>query len=68
VKEATDHMATARKVYVVENNATGQMARLIRRETGKEVDGTILKYDGRPFAPSHIVEAVKKEGALAWRR
>jgi 2-oxoglutarate ferredoxin oxidoreductase subunit alpha len=48
--------------YVVENNATGQLARLIRAETGKEVSGRILKFDGRPFTPAQIVEQVKKEG------
>jgi 2-oxoglutarate ferredoxin oxidoreductase subunit alpha len=48
--------------YVVENNATGQLARLIRAETGKEVSGKILKFDGRPFTPASFVEQVKKEG------
>jgi len=47
--------------YVIENNATGQLAKLIRAETGKEVSGRILKYDGRPFSPAYIAEAVRKE-------
>jgi len=50
----------AKDTYVVENNATGQLARLIRMETGKETK-RILKYDGRPFTPAGIVESVKKE-------
>jgi 2-oxoglutarate ferredoxin oxidoreductase subunit alpha len=49
--------------YVVENNATGQLARLIKAETGRDVRGRILKFDGRPFTPGQIVAAVKKEGA-----
>ncbi len=49
----------AKRCYVIENNASGQMARLIRTETGKKID-TILKYDGRPFTPEGIVRAVKK--------
>ncbi len=49
------------KNIVVEGNATGQLAALIRRETGIKVDGTILKYDGRPFAPQEIVDRLKKE-------
>ena len=61
-EEVTDHIANAQHTYVVENNATGQLARLIRRETGRKVDGTILKYDGRPFSPSLIVNSLKKEG------
>jgi 2-oxoglutarate ferredoxin oxidoreductase subunit alpha len=43
------------KTVVIENNATAQLAGLIRRETGRKVDHTILKYDGRPFSPKYIV-------------
>jgi len=51
----------ANRSLVVENNATGQLARLIRSETGIKVSGSILKFDGRPFTPAHIVHEVKKE-------
>jgi 2-oxoglutarate ferredoxin oxidoreductase subunit alpha len=54
---------TASRSYVIENNAGGQLARLIKAETGKEVRGMILKYDGRPFTPAYIAEAVRKERA-----
>jgi 2-oxoglutarate ferredoxin oxidoreductase subunit alpha len=47
--------------YVVEGNATGQLARLLRAETGIKVDGRILKYDGRPFTPTYITEKLRKE-------
>lgn len=50
----------AKKSYVIENNASGQMARLIRAETGKKT-ASILKYDGRPFTPAEIVQKVKRE-------
>ena len=56
-----DALANARHCYVIENNATGQLARLIRAETGREASGKILKYDGRPFTPTQIVERIKKE-------
>jgi len=49
------------KSYCVENNATGQLARLIRRETGLQTSGLILKYDGRPFLPREIVEEVEND-------
>jgi len=49
------------KSIVIENNATAQMANLIRRETGYRVNGTILKSDGRPFSPQEIVDRMKKE-------
>lgn len=51
----------AKSCYVVENNASGQLSRLIRQETGKQVNGVILKYDGRPFTPAGIVKDWKKE-------
>jgi 2-oxoglutarate ferredoxin oxidoreductase subunit alpha len=56
--EALDNAGAS---YVIENNATGQLAHLIRAETGRQVSGKVLKYDGRPFSPAYIVAAVKKE-------
>ena len=49
----------AGRVLTVENNATGQLARLIRRETGFKPAGSILKYDGRPFTLDEVVTALK---------
>jgi 2-oxoglutarate/2-oxoacid ferredoxin oxidoreductase subunit alpha len=46
---------------VIEGNATGQLAMLIRRETGLEADAAILKYDGRPFSPEEIVGRLRRE-------
>jgi 2-oxoglutarate ferredoxin oxidoreductase subunit alpha len=51
----------SRKNITIEGNATGQMAGLIRRETGLKVDATISKYDGRPFSPAEIVSRLQKE-------
>jgi 2-oxoglutarate ferredoxin oxidoreductase subunit alpha len=56
-----DAIDNSDKVYVVENNASGQLAHLIRAETGKNIGGRILKYDGRPFIASDIIEVVKGE-------
>lgn len=50
-----------RRSYCVENNVTGQLAALIRRETGLSIDRLILKYDGRPFLPQEILEEVRKD-------
>jgi 2-oxoglutarate ferredoxin oxidoreductase subunit alpha len=60
-KAVADAVSKARHSYVVENNATGQLARLIKTETGYDIGGRILKYDGRPFSPSYIARAVQKE-------
>jgi 2-oxoglutarate ferredoxin oxidoreductase subunit alpha len=51
----------SRHTIIVENNYTGQFARYLRSETGFAPDGHIRKYDGEPFMPHHIVEAVKEQ-------
>jgi 2-oxoglutarate/2-oxoacid ferredoxin oxidoreductase subunit alpha len=43
------------KVVMVEGNALGQMARLIRRETGFEFLNIIRRYDGLPITPEYIL-------------
>jgi 2-oxoglutarate ferredoxin oxidoreductase subunit alpha len=40
---------TGKKLLTVENNATGQLARLLRAQADIKVNGSVLKYDGRPF-------------------
>ena len=45
----------------VENNATGQFARLLRTETGRLVDAQVLKFDGRPFSPAYVLDRLGKE-------
>ena len=44
----------------VENNRRGQLARLIRRETGREVSGTVSRCDGLPFTPEAVAREVKE--------
>ncbi len=51
-------MEKAEKCFVVENNATGQLAHIIRAETGRAVTGNILRYDGLPFSPEYIREGL----------
>src|SRR5215467_2679957 len=51
----------ARHTIIVENNYSGQFARYLRSETSFVPDGHIRKYDGEPFMPHHIVEAVKEQ-------
>jgi 2-oxoglutarate ferredoxin oxidoreductase subunit alpha len=60
-KSVIDAISKARNSYVIESNATGQAAQLIKAETGYDVGGRILRFDGRPFTPAYIVEAVRKE-------
>lgn len=54
-------LRNARHTIIVENNYSGQFARYLRSETSFVPDGNIRKYDGEPFMPHHIVEAVKEQ-------
>ena len=51
----------AKRLINVEQNATGQLAGLIREATGITCDGSILKYDGRQITAEEIVERMQKE-------
>jgi 2-oxoglutarate ferredoxin oxidoreductase subunit alpha len=50
----------ARLVACVESNATGQLARLIRRETGFQIDKRVLRYDGLPMTPELILRELSR--------
>jgi 2-oxoglutarate ferredoxin oxidoreductase subunit alpha len=58
-----DLLRDARRTIIIENNYSGQFARYLRSETSFVADGHIRKYDGEPFMPHHIVEAVKEQMA-----
>jgi len=62
----TKALESIRNAYVVESNATGQLAHLIRAETGRKVEGLISRYDGRPITPAFIVEKVKNKEVAIW--
>ncbi len=52
-------MAGVRKFWVVEENETGQLARLLR-QYGYTEAGKILKYDGRPFFVEELAAELRK--------
>ena len=54
-------LRSAGRVVCVEGNATGQFARLIRRETGFEVQRVLSRYDGLPFTPEYILGGLEHE-------
>jgi len=56
-----DILRGAKRTIIVENNFTGQFARYLRSETSFVADGHIRKYDGEPFMPHHIVDAVREQ-------
>jgi len=55
-EEATKLLSPVTRLIDVEQNATGQLASLIREHTGILIKEKILKFDGRPFYPEEIVE------------
>jgi 2-oxoglutarate ferredoxin oxidoreductase subunit alpha len=51
----------AKKVVVVENNATGQLANILKMNVGHaEKVVKHLKYDGNPFLPHEIHSKIKE--------
>ena len=58
--EAEDFLKEARRSVVVESNATGQLYKLIRQETGKTPDAYIRRFDGRPLTPAFIIKEFEK--------
>jgi len=57
-------IARRARLVAVENNALGQLCRLLRMETGLDIKTRILKYDGRPFTPAELRQRLEGlEGA-----
>ena len=52
--------AKATKIVVVENNATGQFAELLKKECDVVTDKIILKWNGEPFSVEELVEQLNK--------
>ncbi|MGG6311201.1 2-oxoacid:acceptor oxidoreductase subunit alpha [Paenibacillus macerans] len=60
-EQVLPQIAKAKKVVVLENNATGQLANLIKQNVGHhDKIVNVLKYNGNPFLPSEVYEECKK--------
>jgi 2-oxoglutarate ferredoxin oxidoreductase subunit alpha len=59
-KELKASIDKAKKVIVIENNATGQLTDQIKLHVGAEKITSILKYDGDPFLPSIVYKQSKE--------
>lgn len=51
---------TAKRVILVEGTKMGQLALLLRQQTGIKIEHQILKYDGRPFFYDELIESISK--------
>ena len=58
--QVAEALSKSKKVLCVEANYTGQMARMIRAETGIEIKDKFLKYDGEPIYAYEIVKRAKE--------
>jgi len=55
------YVQKAKKVIVVENNATGQLANIIKMNVGfANKMKNLLKYDGNPFLPNEVYTKAKE--------
>lgn len=48
-------------LILVENNATGELANLVREKTGIEIKKKILRYDGRPFLCDELNKEIRRK-------
>ncbi|WOO36297.1 2-oxoacid:acceptor oxidoreductase subunit alpha [Anaerocolumna sp. AGMB13020] len=61
-KQNLEKYSKGRTLINVEQNATGQLASLIREQTGISCDRSILKYDGRQISGEEIESQVLEGG------
>jgi 2-oxoglutarate ferredoxin oxidoreductase subunit alpha len=57
-----EELKKAKRVLIVENNSTAQLANLVANKTCFHIDdkNKILKYDGRPFLSDKLKEEIEK--------
>lgn len=58
-RQFADACRGVERLIAVEENATGQLVSLVK-EHGRNVDDTILRYDGRPFTPEELKRKVQE--------
>lgn len=60
VKHLEKMAKSAKLIINVEQNATGQLAAIIREATSLKCTASVLKYDGRPLSSDEIFEKIEK--------
>jgi len=64
VKLLTSLAGKADRIINIEQNSTGQLASLIREQTGIVCSSSLLKYDGRPLSAGEIADSLRVEAGL----
>lgn len=49
------------ELIAVENNATGQFAKLLKMETDLSIEKSVLKFDGRPFSVQELARKIEEK-------
>ncbi len=57
--QATEIIERAERSVVIENNATAQFSKLLRLETGLEIEESINKYNGLPFSVEEVKDRLE---------
>jgi 2-oxoglutarate/2-oxoacid ferredoxin oxidoreductase subunit alpha len=58
--KTADYLSKAKRVVIVEGNATAQFAKLIKLHAGFDIKDRILKYSGLQFSVEEVTVALKK--------
>ena len=58
-EEITPLVEAATPLIVAESNYSGQLANLLREQTGRAADHLILKYNGRPMSGQEVHRALQ---------
>jgi 2-oxoglutarate/2-oxoacid ferredoxin oxidoreductase subunit alpha len=53
-------LETAAPLVIVEMNFSGQLAQLLREQTGRASDHMVVKYNGRPMSGQALYQAFKR--------
>jgi len=56
----SDYLKKAKKVIIIENNATSQLGNLIRLYLNFDIRNKILQYNGLPFSVEEIQQNLRK--------
>jgi 2-oxoglutarate ferredoxin oxidoreductase subunit alpha len=55
-ERTADYLNKAERLIIIESNATSQFGKLIRLQTGIDIENKILKYNGLAFSVEEVVE------------
>ncbi len=55
-ERTADYLKKAERLIIVESNATSQFGKLIKLQTGIDIENKILKYNGLSFSVEEVIE------------